>query len=245
MRTLLLAILCLQVAFFTACRGGQDSNKPAPGVDSHVRLITDDGRTIEKPISLENQSGVESLRQLVGAVSGRFVLTITTRRTNDTFDQQIEGRLEKGILQGKVSTYLVLGDKRQLVSEETYSADVRQGPFVSYYPKTGQVQTRAGFDAGTKNGEFLSFYPNGKCAVKMHYDHDQLEGLCEIYDSSGALIASGTYQKDAPASGTFVEDLRSFMMESIDNRPITVRIVTVKDAVKSTEVVERSINPRK
>lgn len=245
MRTLHLAILCLLGVFFTACRGGQDSSKSAPSVDSRVRLITDDGRTIEKPISLENQSGVESLRQLVGTVSGRFVLTITTRRTNDTFDQQIEGRLEKGILQGKVSTYLVIGDKRQLVSEETYGADVRQGPYVSYYPKTGQVQTRASFDAGKKDGEFLSFYPNGNCAVRMHYNHDQLEGLCEIYDKSGALIASGTYQKDTPASGTFVEDLRSFIMESVDSRPITVRIATVREPGKSTEVVERTINPKK
>ena len=104
---------------------------------------------------------------------------------------------------------------------------------------------RAGFDAGTKNGEFSSFYPNGSCAIRMHYDHDQLEGLCEVYDNSGAPVASGTYQKGSPVSGTFVDDFRSFIRESIDNRPISVRIVTVKDAVRSTEVVERSINSKK
>jgi antitoxin component YwqK of YwqJK toxin-antitoxin module len=208
-----------------------------------VQLITDDGRTIER--SLENESGLESLRQIVGTVNGRFVLTITTRRTNDTFDQEIEGRLEDGVLNGPVRTYLVLDDKRQLVSEEIYSADMRQGAFVSYYPKTGRVQARTNFDAGTKNGEFSSYYPNGNRAVRMYYDHDQLNGLCEVYDNRGGLITSGTYQKGVPVSGTFVEDLSSFIIESIDNRPTTVQIATVNEAGKSTEVIERTINPKK
>jgi hypothetical protein len=242
MRTLPLAILCLLAAFLPACRGGQNIAKPAVRVESRVRLIMDDGRTIEKPISLESESGVESLRQLVGAATGRFVLTITTRRTNDKFDQEIEGRLEKGILEGPVDTYLVLGTKRQLVSEETYRADVRQGAFVSYYPITGSVQMRGSFDAGAKNGDFLSFYPNRASAVRMHYDHDQLDGRCEVYDNSGAIIASGLYKKGAPASGTFVEDLNSFLMQSIDDRPITVRIATVRESVQSGGVIERTIN---
>ena len=244
MKTVVLVLVGLLAVVLPACRRNQNKDEPNGRIKTRIRLQLDDGRTIEKAISEENGTGVESVRQLFGDATGRFVLTVRLRRSNDEIVEDTEGRLEKGVLAGKVSSYLVLDSKRCLVSELTYTADVRQGPCVSYYPETQQCQAHGNFDAGKKHGEFVMFYQNGNAAAKVHYDHDELDGLCEVYDSGGRTVVSGVYRNGTRVGGTFLEDLASFILESIHNQPITVRIATVNEPDKPSEVVEKTINQK-
>jgi len=186
---------------------------------------------------------LENLGKLVGFASGRFALIIETIRSNDSFTQEIEGRLNNGILEGMVTTYLVLDGQRYLVSEVTYRSDLQEGPIASYYPMTGQVQMTGSYVEGLKSGEFELFYPNGKLSVKMPYGRDILEGLCDVYDNTGTRIASGIYRNGEYEGGTLVENLETFIQESISGQPMTVHIVTIKGA-QVVEVVEKRINQR-
>jgi hypothetical protein len=78
----------------------------------------------------------------------------------------------------------------------------------------------------------------------MHYEHDLLEGPCDVYDNSGAKVASGFYRNGECDNGTCIENLETFIQESIGGQPITVWIVTKRGAEEVGEVVEKTINQR-
>jgi hypothetical protein len=234
----------LLASSFVGCSQAHQKSADDFAINSTVRVTSEDGTVLEKRINWKAQDGVDGIQRIVGNVSGKLTLEIRVVEGQDEVDTKIVGSLKKGLLEGAVRTYGVVGGKDILVSEAEFIDDVKQGGWRAYYPLTGRVRIEGGFNKGKRDGEFVFNFPDGKVGARMNYVHGDLNGPCVVFDLSGETVASGEYKDNSPWNGTFLERLEMFIQDASAGMPSRVRIVTFSGGIEGQSVIERSVNDR-
>ena len=82
-----------------------------------------------------------------------------------------------------------------MISEETYSGDIKNGPALKFYPdKT--VSERLTFKNNVTQGECIQYYPNGAISMKSNYKDGKFNGKFEVWFENGQIEFSGQYKND-------------------------------------------------
>jgi antitoxin component YwqK of YwqJK toxin-antitoxin module len=86
--------------------------------------------------------------------------------------------------------------KDYLISEEQYSANLKNGQSVKFYPDS-TVAEKVNYINDLKQGEWKCFYPNGSICVKSSYLNNKIDGKFEVWFENGKIEFSGQYKNDA------------------------------------------------
>jgi antitoxin component YwqK of YwqJK toxin-antitoxin module len=82
-----------------------------------------------------------------------------------------------------------------LLSEENYSANLRNGQSLKYYPdKT--VAERIFYKNDLKQGEWTQYYRSGKICLRSGFLNDKVNGKYEVLYENGKLQFAGQYKND-------------------------------------------------
>jgi antitoxin component YwqK of YwqJK toxin-antitoxin module len=82
-----------------------------------------------------------------------------------------------------------------LLSEENYSANLRNGQSLKYYPdKT--VAERIYYKNDLKQGEWIQYYRSGKVCLRSGFLNDKVNGKYEVWYENGKLQFAGLYKND-------------------------------------------------
>lgn len=80
-----------------------------------------------------------------------------------------------------------------LLSEESYSADLRDGMVKNYYPGTEQLSELIHYVKGIKEGEWVKYFEDGTVLLRGTYLHDVLVGEIIFNYPDGKLNIKGQY----------------------------------------------------
>jgi antitoxin component YwqK of YwqJK toxin-antitoxin module len=83
-----------------------------------------------------------------------------------------------------------------LISEETYSHNLRNGLSVKYYPDS-TIAEKINYVNDIKQGEWTRYYPSGAMLLKSKYVNGNVEGKFESWFEDGQIEFSGQYKNDA------------------------------------------------
>ena len=86
--------------------------------------------------------------------------------------------------------------KDYLISEGTYSGDLRNGVSLSFYPDS-TVAEKVMYVNEIRHGEWTRYYPGGSLLLKANYINGRLEGRFETWFGDGKIEYSGQYKNDA------------------------------------------------
>jgi antitoxin component YwqK of YwqJK toxin-antitoxin module len=81
------------------------------------------------------------------------------------------------------------------VSEETYSANMRNGKSLKFYPE-GNVAEAKTFVNDTAQGEWVKYHTSGKTSLKTYLKNGRINGSFEAWFENGNLQFSGNYKDD-------------------------------------------------
>ena len=82
-----------------------------------------------------------------------------------------------------------------LISEETYSKNLRNGPSLKFYPDS-TVAERLAFVNDIRQGEWIQYYPDGAVSLRSSYLNDKVNGKFEAWYETGKMEFSGQYKND-------------------------------------------------
>jgi antitoxin component YwqK of YwqJK toxin-antitoxin module len=83
-----------------------------------------------------------------------------------------------------------------LVSEETYTGNLRNGISLKFYPDS-TIAEKVNYVNDIRQGEWIQNYPNGAKCLKSNYLNGQINGKFEFWFDNGKLEFSGYYKNDA------------------------------------------------
>ncbi|MFA6261458.1 MAG: CDC27 family protein [Bacteroidia bacterium] len=122
-----------------------------------------------------------------------------------------EGKVTAYYANGKVSTefevkarkyhgaYKIYYPDGKLQEERFYEYGNEISPTRTYYPD-GKPWHVTGMLFGNYSGEELIYNPNGTLRMRQMYANNQLDGLCQYFDTNGKLMQSVVYNKGEPVS---------------------------------------------
>jgi antitoxin component YwqK of YwqJK toxin-antitoxin module len=87
------------------------------------------------------------------------------------------------------------GEEFKLVSEETYSNGIKNGPSKVYY-SNGQVSEDKTWKNGKLEGPCKKYFESGTIKYMGQYTADKLEGKVTYYHPNGKVDAQGVYKND-------------------------------------------------
>jgi antitoxin component YwqK of YwqJK toxin-antitoxin module len=82
-----------------------------------------------------------------------------------------------------------------IVSEETYSGNMRHGKSVKLYPD-GTVAEKMNFVNDTAQGEWIKYFPNGSISLKSAFLNGRINGKFVAWFDNGIIQFSGEYVND-------------------------------------------------
>jgi antitoxin component YwqK of YwqJK toxin-antitoxin module len=82
-----------------------------------------------------------------------------------------------------------------LIAEEEYSKNLRNGLSIMYYPDQ-IVAERLIYTNGIKHGEWTQYYPNGALLLKTRYSGGMLNGNFEVWFENGKIKLTGEYRNN-------------------------------------------------
>ncbi len=83
-----------------------------------------------------------------------------------------------------------------LISEEQYSANLKNGPSLKFYPDS-TVADKLTYINDIKQGEWIQYYSDGAICLKSNYINGTLNGKFEVWYLNGQIQFSGQYKNDA------------------------------------------------
>jgi antitoxin component YwqK of YwqJK toxin-antitoxin module len=83
-----------------------------------------------------------------------------------------------------------------LVSEENYSANLKNGLSVKLYPDS-TIAEKVNYFNDVKQGIWAKYYPSGKLSMRTNYVNGQINGKFEAWFENGAIEFSGQYKDDS------------------------------------------------
>jgi antitoxin component YwqK of YwqJK toxin-antitoxin module len=83
-----------------------------------------------------------------------------------------------------------------LVSEEYYSANLKNGLSVKFYPDSTIAQ-KLTYVNDVKQGEWIQYFPSGAVWLKSNYHNGKINGKFEVWFENGAIEYSGQYKDDS------------------------------------------------
>jgi antitoxin component YwqK of YwqJK toxin-antitoxin module len=83
-----------------------------------------------------------------------------------------------------------------LILEENYTADLKNGPSVKFYPDSTVAQ-KLTYIKDLKQGEWTQYYPSGAVWLKSNYHNGKINGKFEVWFENGAIEYSGQYIDDS------------------------------------------------
>jgi antitoxin component YwqK of YwqJK toxin-antitoxin module len=86
--------------------------------------------------------------------------------------------------------------KGYLISEESYSKNLKNGPSIKFYPDS-TIAERLIFINNIKQGEWIQYYPNRVFSLKSNYLNGKINGKFEVWFENGSIELSGQYQNDS------------------------------------------------
>lgn len=89
-----------------------------------------------------------------------------------------------------------------LVSEETYSANLRNGTSVKLYPDS-TIAEKLNYVNDTASGEWIKYYSDGNVCLKSTLRKGKINGKFEAWFNNGILQFSGEYKNDK-REGTWI-----------------------------------------
>jgi len=85
--------------------------------------------------------------------------------------------------------------KGNLVSEETYSGNLRNGVSINFF-RDSTVAERVNYVNDIPQGEYMQYYPDGAICLKSYYENGKINGKYEVWYKNGQLEFSGQYKND-------------------------------------------------
>jgi antitoxin component YwqK of YwqJK toxin-antitoxin module len=82
-----------------------------------------------------------------------------------------------------------------LISEETYSKNLRNGLSVQFY-QDSTIAERLYYLNDKKHGEWIQYYPSGAVWLKSNYSNGKINGKFEVWYENGQIEFSGQYKND-------------------------------------------------
>jgi len=83
-----------------------------------------------------------------------------------------------------------------LISEETYSGNLKNGPSVKFY-RDSTIAERINYVNDVRQGDWIRYYPTGEICFKSHLLNGILNGRFEVWFENGQIEFSGQYKNDA------------------------------------------------
>jgi antitoxin component YwqK of YwqJK toxin-antitoxin module len=83
-----------------------------------------------------------------------------------------------------------------LISEETYTKNLRNGLSVKFYPDSS-IAEKIAYINDIKQGEWVQYYPSGIVALKSNYLNGKIDGKFEMWYDTGTIQISGQYKNDS------------------------------------------------
>jgi antitoxin component YwqK of YwqJK toxin-antitoxin module len=138
--------------------------------------------------------------------------------------------------------------KDYLISEDIYSADLRNGISLKFYPDS-TIAEKVGYVNDIRQGEWTRYYPNGSILLKSNYLNGRIDGKFETWFEDGGIEYSGQYKNDArdglwliySADGTvkyrmeYIDGITKDRQMDIDESKILDSIEQNKDKVQDPE----------
>jgi hypothetical protein len=107
-------------------------------------------------------------------------------------DTLFAGNLTDGKRQGEWR-YFQAHAKDYKILQGTYRDNKREGVFKRYYQNTNQLMYEETYQANLPNGPFTWWYSNGQIESKRFYNQGKPKGIWELYDDTGKLIKKERY----------------------------------------------------
>lgn len=82
-----------------------------------------------------------------------------------------------------------------LVHEEEYTANIRNGLSVKYYPDNSLLE-KVTYLNDIRSGEWIQYFPNGNICLKASYVNGKLHGNFSVFFDSGKPEYIGQYKED-------------------------------------------------
>lgn len=96
--------------------------------------------------------------------------------------------------QRKVGKWQYFSDVDEaLISEENYIDGQLHGPFITFYPDTGNPAEIIEYKEGKREGVLIKFFPEGSTMTEGTYLNDSLDGKFTLYWPDGKIQLSGAY----------------------------------------------------
>lgn len=105
-----------------------------------------------------------------------------------------EGRYVNQLKEGKWKFFSSFFEG-QLISEEEYSHNRKQGLSIKYYPDSTIAEKQYYF-SDLKDGEWIKYHPNGSLHFKTTYLKGRLNGKFEAFFDNGKPEVTGEYKND-------------------------------------------------
>ena len=86
--------------------------------------------------------------------------------------------------------------KNYLISEESYSKNLKNGPSIKFYPDS-TIAEKLFYINDIKQGEWIQYYPNGTVCLKTIYLNGKINGKFEVWSENGNIELSGQYKNDS------------------------------------------------
>lgn len=85
--------------------------------------------------------------------------------------------------------------KDYLISEETYSGNLKNGLSEKFYPDS-TIAEKVNYVNDIRQGEWTRYYPDGSILIKSNYVNGMLDGKFEAWYEDGKIEFSGQYKND-------------------------------------------------
>ena len=206
--------------------------EPFSLAEARVQVFPEKGPGFDRTFPIDSPEKIGDLAALdlpeLDHVTGRMVVSFSFEVEGiRTPGMRMETSLVDGLVHGQGRNYGFFKGRWCLLGELNYEHGVKQGPFVVYHPATGAKAGEGTLVNGRREGGATWYNLNGDIIARTHYADGVLDGLSEVYNPAGEVIASGTYEHGALVSGTFVDDLDAYLLANIENRAVEPTIVTV------------------
>jgi antitoxin component YwqK of YwqJK toxin-antitoxin module len=97
--------------------------------------------------------------------------------------------------EGKWQFYSAI-TKGYLISEDIYTADIRNGLSVKFYPDS-TIAEKVNYVNNVRQGEWTRYYPDGSMLLKSYYVNGTIHGKFETWFEDGKIEYSGQYKNDS------------------------------------------------
>lgn len=102
-----------------------------------------------------------------------------------------------------------------VVSEETYTENMRQGNSIKLYPE-GNVAEKMNFVNDTAQGEWMKYFPDGRTSLKSGFLNGKINGKFEAWFDNGKLQFSGEYINDRRNGTWLIYDRNGTLKYKLD-----------------------------